>query len=129
MRSPRGAHPSITFFLAENGVSNEPELVRAAEATARAIISAECITWAEESIDDAEHIPRMRTIASAVGEAATGLGVGTRAAAELVKRLLQHAEDEYMQRWMAEVDDDEDPDAVREDGLQTFRRVIAGGRR
>jgi hypothetical protein len=68
---------------------------------ALAIISVECVAWDDGSIDDAEHIPRMRPIAAAAGEAATGRGVGTRAAAELVTRLLQHAEDEYMQRWMA----------------------------
>jgi len=109
-------------------VSNESDLVRVVEATARAIIRAEYVLWEEWSIDDNEHIPRVRTIAMAAADAAAGLGVDDPAAAELGKRLLQHAEAEYLERCMAQLEEGVDPEAVREECLRTFRHVIAGGR-
>jgi hypothetical protein len=111
------------------GVVTEEELVRVVEAAARAIITAEFAAWDKEGPGDNEHIPRMRRVARAAGAAASGLGIGKGAAARVTKRLLQHAEDEYMQRWMADLEDGEDPDEVREDGIRTFRHVAAGGRR
>lgn len=48
---------------------------------------------------------------------------------ELKQRLQQYAEDEYLKRWMEEVDDDEDPDTVRREGVSVFRHVLGGGAR
>lgn len=109
-------------------MSRELDLLRAAEETARAIIDAESALWEKWSIDDNEHIVRLRTIAMAASDAAGRLGAGTPAAAQMGKRLLQHAEAEYLKRWMAELEEGEDPEAVREEGLRTFLHVIAGGR-
>ncbi len=107
---------------------NESELLRAVEATARAIIDAEFVAWEEWSIDDNEHIPRVRTIAMTAAGAAAGLGVQNAAAVQLGKWLLQHAEDQYLDRWMAQVEEGEDLETVREEGIRTFRHVVDGGR-
>jgi hypothetical protein len=112
----------------EHGVSKESDLIRAVEETARSIIDAEFVLREAWSVDDNEHIPRVRTIALAACDAADRLGAGTHAAAQLAKRLLQHAEGEYLKRWMAELEEGEDPEAVRQEGLETFVHVIAGGR-
>jgi hypothetical protein len=109
-------------------VSKESDLLRAVEATARAIIDAEFVAWEEWTIDDNEHIVRLRTIAVTAADEAERLGAGHLAAAHLAKRLLQHAEAEYLKRWMEELEDGEDPEAVREEGLRTFLHVIDGGR-
>jgi hypothetical protein len=123
----RAHHASVEQH--KGGVVTEEELIRVVEATARAIITAEFAAWDKEGPDDNEHIPRMRRVAKAAGVATAGLGISKGAAARVTKRLLQHAEVEYMQRWMADLEDDEDPDEVREDGIRTFRHVVAGGRR
>jgi hypothetical protein len=61
----------------EHGVSKESDLLRAAEETARAIIDAEFALWEKWSIDDNEHLVRLRTIAMAASDAAGRLGAGT----------------------------------------------------
>jgi hypothetical protein len=108
----------------------EPQTLLAfAEAAAQSVIEEENSFVDGYAIDDDEHLPRIRRIIEAVAKAALNAGESRAAVADLRQRLLAFAEDEYMKRWMAEIYGDEDPDAVRQDGLSVFRHVIGGGRR
>ena len=100
-----------------------------AEAVGRSLIDAENAFVDGYAIDDNEHIPRLRRIAETVGATARAAGIGDRDAAAITRKLLEHAEQEYMKRWMSDLYDDEDPDEVREEGLGVFRHVLRGGRR
>jgi hypothetical protein len=100
-----------------------------AEAAAQSVIVEENAFVDGYGIDDNEHLPRIRRIIEAVAKATLDAGENPADVADLRQRLLAFAEDEYMKRWMAEIYEDEDPDAVRQDGLSVFRHVLAGGRR
>ena len=80
-------------------------------------------------IEDYEHLPRIRRIIEAVAKAALNAGESRAAVADLRQRLLACAEDEYLKRWMEDIDEDKDPDELRREGSSVFRHVIAGGRR
>lgn len=95
----------------------------AAEAVGRAIITAEHDHFVAASLDNEEHIPRVRRLANAVADALAGLGESRAVAERLSSSLIQHGRTLFIEEWVSELHRGEDPDRERLAAGAEFDRI------
>jgi len=100
------------------------EMQVAAEAVGRAIISAEHQCFVAVSLDNDEHIPRIRRIASAAARALAELGASQASAYALSEALIEHGKQLFIDEWLSGLYPDEDPEHARSAAIAEFDRII-----
>ncbi len=100
-----------------------------AEAVGRAVIRAEHDEFVVHSVDNTEHIPRVRRIAVGVATGLRGLGVSRSEAAAVSKSLQEFGKELFMGEWMTQVGKGETPDVVFAEGSAEFDRILEADRR
>lgn len=95
----------------------------AAEAVGRAIITAEHEHFVAVSLDNEEHIPRIRRSAIAVASALAGLGEPRAVAEALSRSLIQHGKALFIEEWVSDLHDGEDPERERLAAAAEFDRI------
>jgi len=108
----------------------DPEtFAEVAEMIGRRLIRSEERRWKTEFVEDNVHIPLLRRIVEGVVAAARERGLPPEEAEAMRARLRDLAEAGYMETWMSQLYEDEDPDEERKAGERIFRMVWNGGRR
>jgi len=96
-----------------------------AEAVGRAVIRAEHDEFVAHSVDNTDHIPRVRRIAVGVATGLRELGISRSEAAAVSRSLLEFGKELFMGEWMAQLGDGETPDIVFAEGSAEYDRILA----
>ncbi|NCO83684.1 MAG: hypothetical protein COZ31_09970 [Nitrospirae bacterium CG_4_10_14_3_um_filter_44_29] len=79
--------------------------------------------FVDEGIDNSEHIPAIKRIASTSYQYLTAKGVNPKISAKVKKDLLNHARELFIKEWMTPLDEDEEP-LDEEEARRTFDQCL-----
>lgn len=94
-----------------------------AEAVGRAVVLAEHTHFVEQGVDNHEHIPRLQRIAAAVATSLAETG-REQEAASVRSALLNYGRRLFLDEWLAQLQEGEDRETVRQEGEDEFERIV-----
>ena len=86
----------------------------------KSIIEKEHSFFLLNSIDDTEHLPRIRQIVESVETGLVELGLGTPHAKKLSNDLREYAKSLFMESWMTDLEETEDKEEIWLEGSDEF---------
>ena len=95
----------------------------------RAVLEAEHGHFVAASIDNRDHVPRILRIARAVSRAMRAAGLTEKDATFIRESLESHGKDLFMGEWNAQIMGGEDPQSVKDEGLEEYDRLYNAARR
>lgn len=87
------------------------------------IVDDEHSFFIEDSLDNSEHIPRIRRIASSVNTFLKDQGVSNKDCDLIYNSIIEHGRQLFIEEWMKPVEDDEEP-PNKEEAIEKFNDYL-----
>ncbi len=105
----------------------EQTILEIVERIGKSIILREHEHFCDESIDNAEHIPRIKRIVEAIDQELSSLGISREKARNTSKKVKEYGKELFMKIWMESLEDGESEEDVREEGSYEFDSIYRNG--